>query len=253
MGHKAAENARTAAVLRSQLNQIAAASQMLEASAVNDRSRSYLAVINQGVCRMLRVVGRMELEQRLSEDPIHLSPSYIDLSPWLEDLGRRLESILAAIGVHFAFSCPTHLLIYADGKLLQQLLLELITHLALAGTEINLTVVKRDRNIHITVSDCGPGAADGRPAMPEILEEDEEKSSLDLARRIAERHGGTLIVSPGADLGLSLAVSIPLNDSHPSEQLEAPVILWNGGGFDPALVALSELLPANSFLPENLG
>jgi hypothetical protein len=31
------------------------------------------------------------------------------------------------------------------------------------------------------------------------------------------------------------------------------VILWNGGGFDPALVALSELLPANSFLPENLG
>ena len=50
--------AHTAAALRSQLNQIAAASQMLEMSA-EGRSRSYLAVINQGICRMLRIVGRI--------------------------------------------------------------------------------------------------------------------------------------------------------------------------------------------------
>jgi len=253
MGHKTAETARTAAALRSQLNQIAAASQMLETSTVGERSRSYLAVINQGICRMLRVVGRMELEERLSEDSPRLSPSYIDLSILLEDLGHRLESILAAIGVRFTFSCPAALLIYADSELLQQLLLELITHLALAGTEINLTAVKRDRNIHITVSDSGPGAADGRPAMPDVLETAEESLSLDLARRIADLHGGTLVVSPGADLGLSLAVSIPVNDDQPSELLETFPKNWNGGGFDPALVALSELLPANSFLPENLG
>ena len=245
--------ANETAALRSQLNQIAAASQMLEASAVGERSRTYLAVINQGICRMLRVVGRMELEERLSGDPVRLSPSHIDLSPWLEDLGHRLEGILAAVGVRFSFSCPPTLLVYADGELLQQLLLELITHLALVGTEINLTVVRRDKNIHFTVSDCGPGIAEGRPTMPEVLEEKEEKSSLDIARRIAELHGGTLIVSPGTDLGLSLAVSIPINDDYPHDVLETPVILWNGGGFDPALVALSELLPANSFLPENLG
>ena len=44
--------ANETATLRSQLNQIAAASQMLEASAVGERSRTYLAVINQGICRL---------------------------------------------------------------------------------------------------------------------------------------------------------------------------------------------------------
>ena len=131
--------AHTAASLRSQLNQIAAASQMLESSTAGERSRSYLAVINQGVCRMLRTVGRLELEERLSSEEPKLSPAYLDLAPWLEDLGRRLDSILSAAGVRFSFTCPPALLIYTDTELLQQLLLEAITHLALTAGEIRLT------------------------------------------------------------------------------------------------------------------
>lgn len=253
MDYKAenAESLRTAAALRSQINQIAAASQMLERSTEHTRGRSYLAVINQSVCRMLRIVGRMELDQRLSQS--QLSPVYIDLALWLDEMGKRMVSVLAEIGISVTVNCPPALLAYADQELLQQLLLELITHLALAGTEITVTAMRKDRNLHLTVSDTGPGTAEGRPALPEVLETREEQSSLDYARRIAALLGGTLVVSPTADRGLSLAVSIPVNDEPTSEHLEAPRTNWYQGGFDPVLVAFSELLPATAFLPETLG
>lgn len=243
----------TAAAIRSQLNQIAAAGQMLEGCATAAKDRTYLSVINQSVCRMLRIVGRMELEERLSGHPVRLSPSHVDLSPCMERLGRRLESILAAAGVRFSVSCPPTLLVYADGELLQQLLLELVTHLALAGTDISLTVTAQHKNVHFTVSDCGPGDAPGRPTLPNALERREENASLDFARRIAELLGGTLVISPGAGGSLSLAVSIPVTECPSCGRLESPHTAWSGGGFDPVLVALSELLPAAAFLPENLG
>ena len=53
--------ARTAAELRLQLAQVTAASQMLERTATDESSRKYLAALEQGVCRMLRTVGRLEL------------------------------------------------------------------------------------------------------------------------------------------------------------------------------------------------
>ena len=57
--------ARTAAELRMQLAQITAASQLLERTARDEKSRSYLAAMNQGICRMLRIVGRLEITGRL--------------------------------------------------------------------------------------------------------------------------------------------------------------------------------------------
>ena len=62
----AADTAKTAAALRSQLNQMAAASQVLERSTENEKGRAYLAIMNQSICRMLRIVGRMELGHRLT-------------------------------------------------------------------------------------------------------------------------------------------------------------------------------------------
>lgn len=249
----AGDAAKTAAALRSQLNQMAAASQVLERNTGSEKGRAYLAVINQSICRMLRIVGRMELGQRLSgDDPARFSPKYLDLIPDLESMGRRLEGILADIGVAFTLQAPVRLLACADIGLLQQMLLELISHLALAGTDISLAVAEEEGKIRFTLRDSGPGSAEGRPKLPELLEEDEEQTSIELARRIAQLHGGSLVVSPGADLSLSMVVSIPVTEPPALGQLESPRAPWRSGGFDPILVAMSQLLPSRSFLPENL-
>lgn len=243
---------KAAGDLRSQLNQMAAASQILEQTAQSEKARSYLAVMNQGICRMLRIVGRMELSHRLSHDAIALSSKYRDLSPALESFGARLQGVLGDIGVSFTLSCPAALPVNADFDLLQQMLLELVAHLALVGTDISLTVTQNDKLVCFTLSDKGPGTAEGRPALPTALEEQEEQSSLELARQIAELHGGTLVISPGHNQSLSVAVSIPVGETAPGT-LKSPAAPWHSGGFDSVLVGLSALLPARSFLPENLG
>lgn len=249
----AADTAKTAAALRSQLNQMAAASQVLEQNTQSEKGRSYLAVINQSICRMLRIVGRMELGHRLTgEGDVRFTPKYLDLVPGLEDLSRRLESVLADIGIAFTLHCPDHLPACADGELLHQMLLELVSNLALAGTNITLSVVQKDESVYFTVSDRGPGDAEGRPTLPAPLEEQEEQASIDLARQIAELHGGSLVISPDTGSGLSIAVSIPRKEGQ-ADCLESPRAPWHAGGFDPVLVAMSGLLPARSFLPENLG
>lgn len=249
----AADTAKTAAALRSQLNQMAAASQVLERNTDSEKGRAYLAVINQSICRMLRIVGRMELGHRLTdEEAVRLTPKYTDLALQLNDLGNRLNGVLADIGITFTLHCPDRLLAVVDGDLLQQMLLELVSNLAMVSTEIVLSVSSKDNKLYFTLSDNGPGKAEGRPVLPAVLEEQEEQSSMELVRQIAELHGGTLMISGSADQRLSVAVSIPLNEAS-SLQMESPCAPWHSGGFDSVLVAMSQLLPSRSFLPENLG
>lgn len=248
----ASDTAKTAAALRSQLNQMAAASQVLERNTSSEKGRAYLAVINQSICRMLRIVGRMELGQRLACESIQPSLRHTDVSLFLEDLSARVKGVLGDIGISFDLHCPKYLYAAADSELLRQMLLELISNLALVSAKITLSVAPKDDRILFTLSDNGPGSADGRPSLPAQLEEQEEQSSIDLARKIAELHGGTLMISANENQSLSIAAAIPCKKDT-GLRLESTAASWRTGGFDSVLVAMSQLLPSRSFLPENLG
>lgn len=241
-----------AGALRSQLNQMTAANQALERS-TDEKGRSYLAVINQSICRMLRIVDRMELSHRLREENHpQLHPVPIDLAPWVEELVARAEGVLAEIGIVLTLSCPEHIRFSADPELLRQMLLEMIFHAALVASRISVRVTVDGGVLNISVCDDGPADAMGRSAIPACIEDEEERRAIDLARRIALLHGGTLVISAEED-SLTLSASIPGAATRFAGTLESPRAPWVSGGFDHALVAMSPLLPAKAFLPENLG
>ena len=255
MDHKspAADPIKTAAALRSQLNQMAAASQVLEHNTKDEKGRAYLAVINQSICRMLRIVSRMELSGRLdADDPVLLSSRSLDITQQMELLVERLKGILADIGISLTLSCTSHIYTEADDILLRQMLLELVSNLALVSTELTLTVATDSSSITFALHGNPPAEAQGRPTLPSVLEGEEERTSIDLARKIAELHGGSLLVAPEADGSLCFTASIPHRESS-TLRFESPTTPWRTGGFDSVLVAMSQLLPSRSFLPENLG
>ena len=72
---------QTTAELRLQLAQMTAASQLLERIACDEKGKSYLAAMNQGICRMLRLVGRMELSGRLGGEAavVKLAPTDLEI------------------------------------------------------------------------------------------------------------------------------------------------------------------------------
>lgn len=246
--------ARTAAELRIQLAQITVASQMLERTATDEKSREYLAVLNQGICRMLRVVGRLELSQRLGGGEARAEPVLTDLSRVVNGLGERMGRLLAYSGVELTVKAPGLLLAMADEELIRQMVMELVVNAARAGKHVRLTLVQHGPRAVFTVEDDGPGIAPDRLAC---LFSGSEEAGLDwrrggvgvaIARQAAALHGGTLVADCAEGHGLRAVASIPLGEGG-ENLLKEPGAAWDRGGFDDELIALSLLLPARAFRP----
>ena len=245
--------AQTAAELRRQLAQMAAASQLLERTATDEKSQGYLAAMNQGICRMLRVVGRLELSQRLSGEEVRFRPALTNLSRVVNDMGEKLGGLLAYAGVELTVKAPDLLLAMADEELIRQMVMELVSNAAKAGTHVRLTLAQqRDRAV-FTVEDDGPGIAPEQLAClfsgPEAAPDWRQGGvGVAIARRVADLHGGTLVADCAEGRGLRALASIPLGEAG-ENLLREPGVSWDRGGFDSELVALSDLLPVKAFRP----
>lgn len=252
----AASVAGTAAQLRLQLANITAASQMLERAAEGEKAGAYLAVLNQGICRMLRSVGQMELLSRLTdEDEIRIFPTPVDLGQLCAQLARRAEGVLRGAGVTLEYQGPGILLAQADPLLVEQMLLELLAAAAQPGEPMSLSLTQQEDTACFTVRGTGAqleigelaGMFDPRPGGLS------QRWEVPLAQRIAELHGGSLVAGGAPGERLSLVATLPLGAGRPSGHLESPAPVYDPGGFDRALIAFSDLLPPSAFGPEELG
>ena len=245
---------RTAAQLRLQLAQMTAASQLLEHNAFDEKSKGCLAAMNQGICRMLRIVSRLELCGRLGGEEPALRTAPVDLGALTADLGARMEGLLERAGVKLTVRGPERLPARADADLIRQLLLELVANGAKAGTAVTLTLRQDGDNAVFTVEDDGPGVSveklpflfDG--SAQELPDWKRSGNGIAIARRIAALHAGRLVPVCAAGRGLMVTASIPLNRGG-DDALRCPAVEWDRGGFDEAVVGLSHLLPAGVFAP----
>ncbi len=248
--------ARTAGLLRLQLAQMTAASQLLEQTATDDKSREQLAALNQGICRMLRIVGRMELTYRLGKDAPRTEPALADLARLVRELGEEMTSLLAGAGVTLTVQCPQRLTAVVDGSLIRQMLLELVSNGAHAGKRVTVALVKKGDTAELTVTDDGAGLpaekletlfSGGDDDAPDWRR---SGNGVAIAARIAALHGGRLVAQAEPGKGLSVTASFPLGLEKAADRLESPAVEWDRGGFSEALVGLSDLLPAKTFAPK---
>ena len=253
--------ARAAADLRGPLAQISMAGQWLERYAGEDeKCRKYLAMMNQGISRMLRIVDRMELSDRLGREKPELNLAPTDLSRLTADLGAQMESLLERAGVGLTVQTPEYLLARVEGTLIRQLLLELVANGAggpngaRAGGRVSLTLKRDGDNAVFTVEDDGPGLPPEK--LPFLFNSDGEGlpewrqggNGVALAHRIAVLHGGRLAPVCEAGRGLMVVVSIPLNQGEGGTLRESRAEA-DRGGFGEARVGLSHLLPPEVFAP----
>ena len=249
--------ARTAAELRLQLAQMTMASQLLGGCAQDEKSRNCLAMLNQSICRMLRVVGRLELSARLGEEnPPRMDWAAADLARLTEELGERMAGLLECADVTLTVNVPERLAARVDKGLIRQMIMELVSNGAKAGRHVTLTLEAQGDRAVFTVEDDGPGVA---PERLQYLFSSEEEAvpnwrrggvGVAIARRAAALHGGTLMAGCAPGKGLRAVASIPLGGLE-GAVLESPGLSWDRGGFDDELVALSNLLPPAAFRPEN--
>lgn len=250
--------ARLTQGLREQLQQMTAASQALGSGlAGNEKAEQYLAVLNRAICAQLRLVRRMELDGRLnSPDEIRLERTLVDLVELCRETAEQADALTRPfldIGTEFSTGLAA-LPALADRGALADMLLGFISNSVRAigkNGSIRLELERTEDRAVFTVTDTGGGLD------PEVLaglfDPQEEPGSpargLILARQVAELHGGTLVAGSAEPSGARLAVSIPIVE-RVGGVLNSPLLrVDTGGGWDPALVSLSDCLPAQAFLP----
>lgn len=244
---------RTAAALRGQLAQMAAVSQMLEQSAKDEKSQGYLAMLNQSICRMLRIVGRMKLAAQLTGNPrLDLAP--VDLGRLAAEVGERAAGLLRHVGVRVDVQGPERFPAQADEAMIRQLLLELVSNAARAGDRVTLSLAQDGERAVFAVTDNGPGLSPEGLAQlfdgggDEVPDWRKPGVGVAIARQVAKLHGGRLMAYSLPAGGLRVAVSIPRGRAAGND-LSSPGLRWDAGGFGDELVALSDLLPAAAFHP----
>ena len=220
------------------------------------------AGFNKTFHRLFRLISNLEfMQQAAGEEGVPFRPVTMDLAGLCRHVEALAAPLLKEAGVLLEYrSRESGLLIPGDPALLQKLLLGLIANGARAseGGDVVLSLRRQGARAVLTVSHSGSPADEPhlnallRPGVGGELPLPGQGAGLGLsaARRIAALHGGSLLMewgrsAPGA------VVSLPTGPLDGKATVRTPE-LQRGGGLDPVLMELSDLLPARVFGLEGL-
>jgi len=212
--------------------------------------------------RMFRLVENLDYLRRAGGQeaaPFHTAP--LDLADLCRQLTRDAGALLAQGGVTLRWDTDLpSLLLPGDSSLLRRLLLELVANSArrIGSGSITLSLRRRDQRAILTLSDSGEALSPRQLAA--LLQQDTDQGlplpgqgaglGMDIARHIVGLHGGSLLIQWGEGSPVIL-LSLPLGPLDPHARLHTPK--WDtGGGLDPILVGLSDVLPPQVYGLEGL-
>ena len=220
------------------------------------------AILDQSYYRLLRMVGSLTAATYLMDSaPLPMRDG--DLVDLVRELCGELEGLAPFLGVRLQVKCdmPHHICAMNEealGQVLYHLVSNAFKHTPPGGV-ITVELTVQDQQIHLSVSDTGRGIPEEKLASlferrirPGAVEPLSCGLGLGLpfCRRVAEDHQGSL-----------LAVSRPGEGSRfllffPDRQIGGGVSdmpFDYSGGFNRALLALADVLPAEAFLIRNRG
>ena len=186
------------------------------------------------------------------------SPDSVDLAALCEQFACKISDLLDGIDTQVRYERPEEqVCILGDPALLERMALCLVSNAAKAapGGTVTLRVSRQDDRAVFTVADSGEETVDlarltQSPDADHIPTPDEGAGmGLEVARRIAALHGGTVLILPGLRKGLICAVSLPIDPNPAPFPLCVPAV-DSDSGVSPLLSGLAELLPPRMFRPE---
>ena len=166
--------------------------------------------------RMKRMLMRLRALAHADED-VPLRRELVDLAELTADVVRAYAAQAGTSGVGLLTEVTTSASISADRDLLREAVANLVDNavrFSPRGADVTLRVARGSAGPSIDVIDAGPGIDEERlPRLFERFQRSDSGSGLGLAiaRRVVERHGGTLRVQTARGTGSTFTIELPEN------------------------------------------
>ena len=221
-----------------------------------------LAVLYQSYFRMLRLMGNLsDAPTLLDEDSLLLVND--DIVAFVQGVCDRAEEPVELCGqrLHYESDKKFHVIAF-NAAGLERLLLNLLSNAIKftgPGGVITVSVRVRTAAVEIAVEDTGDGLDPeeqdtlfDRYRYPDLLDPAPQGLGLGLplCRRVAQGHGGTILLTSTPHAGTKAVVSLP-NRRIEHTKLRDMAFDYSGG-FSHTLMELSDALPSYAFLPNRL-
>jgi signal transduction histidine kinase len=164
--------------------------------------------------RMKRMLGRLRSLAHADED-VPLRRELVDLAELTADVVRAYAAQAGTSGVGLVTEVMAPARISADKDLLREAVANLVDNavrFSPRGADVRLRVARGPAGPSIDVIDSGPGIeADRLPRLFERFQRSDSGSGLGLAiaRRVVERHGGTIHVQTVRGEGSTFTIELP--------------------------------------------
>jgi signal transduction histidine kinase len=194
---------------------------MTNLSIMRRASRGGSAAIEDSVAeaeRMKRMLMRLRALAHADED-VPLRRELVDLAELTADVVRAYAAQAGTSGVALVTEVTVPASINADKDLLREAVANLVDNavrFSPRGAGVTLRVARGLAGPSIDVIDAGPGIEEERlPRLFERFQRSDSGSGLGLAiaRRVVERHGGTLRVQSAPGTGSTFTIELPENHS----------------------------------------
>ena len=164
--------------------------------------------------RMKRMLGRLRSLAHADED-VPLRRELVDLAELTADVVRAYAAQAGTSGVGLVTEVMAPARISADKDLLREAVANLVDNavrFSPRGADVRLRVARGPGGPSIDVIDSGPGIEEDRlPRLFERFQRSDSGSGLGLAiaRRVVERHGGTIHVQTARGEGSTFTIELP--------------------------------------------
>lgn len=214
------------------------------------------AILCQSYYKILRVVNNLSDAPMLAEDK-PLDTENVELVELLEGLCRQGQVLAELMDLRLVFTCRDRAhVIAANRELLERLFWNLVSNamkFTPPGGTIEVALRTGPECVLLCVKDSGPGIPQDK--MERLFDRWQHSNmdlpahglglGLPLCRRIAQGHGGSLVVSSREGQGTTVTVRLP--DRRSGVTLVRDMPFHYAGGFNPTLVELADALPYQAF------
>lgn len=232
----------------------------------NSDVQHQLASINRGFYQLLHLTCNLSELHNAMQDEISLHRERIELCAFFYELYERTRSLCLAKSIELACILPQQMFYgWIDRQRIERAVLNLLSNaikFTPAGGKITMRLENAGTNAIFRLTDTGEGfppdvlaSAFSRFDRPLQLGDPRwgVGIGLKLVQKIAQLHGGSVVVQSKPNEGATVTMSLSLKTPTAAQLVESPIAAIDyTGGYRHELAELADVLPADIFDSRNV-